>query len=139
MEFGQFYKHSKERRTIHIFCASPALINNCIESTETFSQVSEHTQEVVFWVFFFKVPEFALVAACAYSNMQKQGFHAERENLPQRANIVRVILSFLQLFYPCIPEERAPKIKKILKEMQPNNSVHFGKCNSRVQKAFFRG
>lgn len=34
---GQFYKHSKEKETTHVFCASPALMNNCIESTEIFS------------------------------------------------------------------------------------------------------
>lgn len=34
MEFGQFYKQSKENGTTHTSCASPSLINKCTETSE---------------------------------------------------------------------------------------------------------
>lgn len=69
--------------------------------------------------------------------MWKQGFHAAHESLPQCATTFMVTLSCLYLSCPCIPEKKGSQISKILKEMQSNNSSHFG--NSWFQKALFRG
>lgn len=70
--------------------------------------------------------------------MWKQGFHAAHESLPQCASTVMVTLSCLYLSCPCIPETNSSQIKKILEEMQSNNSSHLGNYNSWFHKALFR-